>query len=92
MKKLAIFALAAILAFGLCACRMGGNEPTDPTNPSTNPPSTTPSEPVATQQPSESDPIIDPTMDTNIPDPSVDNEHLIEPTADGGSAMPSPIS
>ncbi len=87
MKKTAIFVLAVILAFGLCACKMGGNEPTNPA-PATNSPATVPSEPAA---PTESDPIMDPTMDTNVPDPSVDNDHLIEPT-DNSTAMPSPMA
>ncbi len=84
MKKLAFFALAAVLVLSLCACRMGGSEPTSnpTTNPATEPPATTVPEPSGTE-PAISIPMIDPTLDTNIPDPSVDDSHLMDPTEGG---------
>lgn len=82
MKKAVIFTLAVMMALGLCACRMDTNEPTT-TNPVTEPPATTPS----TAAPTDPEPIIDPTLDTNIPDPSVNDDLNREP-GDNGSVMP----
>ena len=86
MKKLALFALAAVLVLGLCACRMGSEEPTEVTDPVTDPPAATTPDPTIVD-PTVMDPIIDPTIDSNVPDPSVDNDHMIDPT-DGGSVTP----
>lgn len=72
MKKITIFALAAVLAVSLCACRMDKNTKTT-TAPTTVPATT---KPVTTTVPI----IPDPTIETNIPDTSVDDKHLIDTT------------
>ncbi len=88
MKKFTIIALVLTIALGLCACRMGNTEETTPTTDGATQPSTTaPTEP-ATTAPMETDPtVIDPTIAPNVPDPSVDDDHLVDPT-DGGDAAP----
>ena len=82
MRKIAIFTLVLIIALGLCGCRMGNNTETTPTtteNPIV-PQTTAPTEPAVTT-PILTDPmVIDPTIEPNVPDPSVDNDHLIDPT------------
>ena len=76
MKKFTILALILVLAFSLCACRMGGKE--EPTTiPTTAPQVTTMPDPTII------DPtILDPTIETNIPDTNVDDDHMIDPTDD----------
>jgi len=65
MKKYSIYAVILVLAISLAACRMdGGNEST--TRNTTNAPTTA----TPTIIPSM------PTVETNIPDPSVDTGHL----------------
>ena len=80
MKKIAAFALIFVLALSLYACRMGGTQTgTEGTTvPSATEPTVT--TPIATT-PIATDPIItDPTIEPNVPDHSVDNDHLIDPT------------
>ena len=80
MKKITAITLVLLLAFGLCACRMGKDtDTTIPETENTTPPTTTP---VATD-PVEEPTVMDPTMETNIPDPNVDDDHLIDPTGEG---------
>jgi len=86
MKKIAIIALVLIVALGLCACRMGSDNETNPTD-NTTEPQTTPSTNPATD-PTIIDPtIVDPTIAPNIPDPSVDDDHLVDPTG-GTESVP----
>lgn len=68
MKQFIAIALALVLTFGLCACGRKNKVPaTTPTTvPATTMPMTT--EPIVTT----TEPMMDPTLDTNIPDPSVD--------------------
>lgn len=68
MKKYTVFLLCLILTLGLCACR-AESQP-DTTAGTTRPPVTT--QPVTTAP--------EPTMETNIPDPSVDDDHLVQTT------------
>lgn len=80
MKKTIAILLVLLTALSLCACRMGQNSDTTPETENTTPPAAT--------DPVETDPIVeptvmDPTMETNIPDPNVDNDHLVDPTGDG---------
>lgn len=79
MKKFAAFALIFVLALSLYACRMGETQTTEGTTvPAATEPTVT--TPIATN-PIATDPIItDPTIEPNVPDPSVDNNHLIDPT------------
>ena len=80
MKKFTIIALVLVVALGLCACRMGSNNETTPSeNTTTQPQATDPTTPAT--DPTIIDPtIIDPTIAPNVPDPSVDENHLIDPT------------
>lgn len=66
MKKFGIIALTLVLTFALSACRRGDDKET------TIPPETASR---ATTVPTTIDtmPIIDPTIGTNIPDPTVDS-------------------
>ena len=82
MKSILLIALTFVLALGLCACGRNKNQETTPVTQPTEPPATT--EPA----PSETEPLIDPTImdptiEPNVPDPSVDDNHLVDPT--GGS-------
>ena len=78
MKKTGIIALVLILVLSLAACRMGNQEEetTVPTDPVTTVPETRPTEPPTT--------VPDPTLDTNIPDENVDDDHMGDLT-DGGN-------
>ena len=73
MKKLLSAALAIVLTFALAACGCQAREPMPTTIPTTTPttvaPTTRPTE--ATTAPTTM-PVTDPTIETNIPDPSVD--------------------
>ena len=80
MKKTAAILLVLLMAFALCACRMGNNANTTPETENTTPPATT--NPVATDPIAEPT-VMDPTMETNVPDPNVDSDHLIDPTGEG---------
>lgn len=80
MKKLLAITLVLILVFSLNACTLFGKKDNPTETEGTTPPATT--TPVATD-PATDPAVIDPTMETNIPDPNVDNEHLIDPTGDG---------
>ena len=80
MKKLLAITLVLILVFSLNACTLFGKKDNPQETESTTPPATT--TPMATD-PVTDPAVIDPTMETNIPDPNVDNEHLIDPTGDG---------
>ena len=80
MKKITAIMLILLMTFALCACRMGGNSNNTPETEGTTPPVTT--NPVATD-PVADPTVMDPTMETNIPDPNVDNDHLVDPTGDG---------
>ena len=73
MKKTMLFALIAVLALSLCACRMGNNHETT-TVPTTEPVVTT-TEPVTTMPT-----MPNPTIETNIPDTNVDDDHMIDTT------------
>ena len=71
MKRFAILALALMLTFALCACRMGSNDqPTDPTPaPTAAPttvPTTTPTVPTDPTMPGGSD-FMDPSYETVAP-------------------------
>ena len=69
MKQLFAIALALVLMIGLSACGRNRKEPvTTPTTQATTTPTTTATVPTTR----ETEPIMDPTMATNIPDPSVD--------------------
>lgn len=89
MKRIAIITLILAIAVGLCGCKMGGNEQTtSPTNNTTVPQTTAPTEPPVTT-PIVTDPIvIEPTIEPNIPDPSVDNDHLIDSTEPENGSNP----
>lgn len=63
MKKYLIFALVLCLALSLVACGRKDEEPT-----------VTTTEPMV--EPSILPTIIEPTLETNIPDTNVDDEHL----------------
>ena len=80
MKKAAAFTLVLLLAFGLCACRMGNNTNTTPETENTTAPVAT--DPVVTD-PIVEPTVMDPTMETNIPDSNVDDDHLVDPTGEG---------
>ena len=83
MKTFLIIALVAVLALGLCACRMGSsNDETTSTTGTEESPSTTAPTPSQTE-PLVDPTIMDPTIEPNVPDPSVDNDHLVDPTGDG---------
>lgn len=75
MKKYTIFLFCLILAAALCGCRQHADLLTT-TAPTTRPPITT--------APATSAPEL--TMETNIPDPSVDDSHLVETTVPEGTA------
>jgi hypothetical protein len=64
MKKLILIILAFAIAASLVACGCSRSMDSETSNPTTNPPTTEPS--VL--------PDILPTMETNIPDPSVDTQ------------------
>lgn len=70
MKKLGIFVLTAVLALSMVACRSRNDtQQTEPTVTATTPetqPETAPAT-IPTM------PEVDPTLDTNIPDPSVND-------------------
>ena len=86
MRKLTIFALVLIVALSLCACRMGSNNETTPTdNTTTEPQASDPTTP-ATDPTIIAPTIMDPTIAPNVPDPSVDDDHLIDPTGGEESA------
>lgn len=74
MKKYSIITLVLLLALSLCACRFGGNnETTDGAGSQQTTDNMT--------DPTIVDPtILDPTIETNIPDPDVDNDHMIDET------------
>ena len=61
MKRLGIFTLIVAMLFSLCACRR--KEETKPTE----------TKPVATETAPTVIPEMDPTIGTNIPDPTVDS-------------------
>ena len=75
MKKFGIFALTVILLISLVAC--GRRKETKPTATTSNTRSTVPD--VTILDPT----IMDPTLDTNIPDPEVDSTmpDLMDPTS-----------
>ena len=79
MKTLAILALVVTIVACFCACRMGQNQETTPT-PDTQPPVTTAPEPTETEPT-----MPDITIAPNVPDPDVDNDHLIDPTEGDGA-------
>ena len=64
MKKLCIIALVFVLTFALAACGRRKNDNTITTMPTTQP-TTTPTTDTSIL------PEMDPTMDTNVPDPDV---------------------
>ena len=67
MKKIVTIVLCFALTCALCACGRKNKTPvTTPTVPVTTVPATT--APIITT----TEPMLDPTLDTNIPDPSVD--------------------
>lgn len=61
MKKITIAIMAAVLVFAITAC--GRNRDTDPSSAPTTQPTTMPFMPE-----------MDPTLDTNIPDPDINTE------------------
>lgn len=64
MKRFCIIALAVVLGLSLCACRRNQDENTEPsTEATTTAPTTLPTTPM-----------MDPTIQTNIPDPSINTE------------------
>ena len=87
MKQLFAIALALVLVIGLRACGRNREEPTTaPTVQTTTTPTTAATVPTTR----ETEPILDPTMQTNIPDPSVDTSmpDMTEllPTEEGSGA------
>ena len=73
MKKIAMLAmaLALMLSMSACGCSNRTNTPTvQPTEAPTRP-TVPPPEPT----------IVEPTFETNIPDPDVDNDHMIDEDA-----------
>lgn len=78
MKKYTFFLLCLICTLGLCACR--AEKQPDATVGTTQPPVTT--QPITTAPES--------TMETNIPDPSVDDDHLVQTTVSEGAEETSP--
>ena len=70
MKRFAFFMSIASLLCVLTAC--GRKEPTPTTTPTTKPP-------VTTEATKATMPQVDPTMGTNIPDPSVDTSMPDDP-------------
>ena len=79
MKNIIAITLVLMLAFGLCACRMRDDQTDTPATQDANSPAAT--NPVQTDPIAEPT-VMDPTMETNIPDPNVDNDHLIDPTGE----------
>lgn len=87
MKKIAIIALVLVVALGMCACRMGSdNESTPSTNTTTAPQTTAPQTTAPQTEPNTTNPT-EPSIAPNVPDPSVDDGHLVEPS-DGEGAAP----
>ena len=76
MKKLSTIAFAFVLIFSLAACGCQAQESTPATTiPTTSAPVTTAPATTATTMPASTAtvPSMDPTIDTNIPDPEVDS-------------------
>lgn len=65
MKRTGIIMIAVVLALSLCACRRKDTTKPTPTAPT----QATPTQPATTPTIL---PEMDPTLDTNIPDPNVD--------------------
>ena len=76
MKKFAIFILGLVMAATLCACSCTNMDPAN-TNPSTTPttvPTTAPTTaPTTTPSVMPTDEVTVPVPETNVPDPSVDD-------------------
>lgn len=72
MKKIGLIVLTLVLTVSLCAC--GRNKPAE-TIPATVAPTTLPTETTTM-------PTIDPTMGTNIPDPTVESnsQDMLDPS------------
>lgn len=72
MKKTGFIVLTLVLVASLTACRRGNvDENTNPSDNSTPPATTT--EPAPTTEPTTLPTIIDPTFESNIPDPDTNN-------------------
>lgn len=81
MKKISLILLATALIISLCACRFGGDS-----NPTQNTPTTQPTNPATMPDitdPPFTMPQIDPTIDTNIPDTNVDDDHMTDTNGNG---------
>ena len=87
MKSIPLIALTVVLALGLCACRRNKNQETTPIAAPTDPPATTQPEPTQTE-PLIDPTIMDPTLEPNVPDASVDDDHLIDPTDNSEGTTP----
>ena len=74
MKKIAFYIMGLVMATTLCACSCTNMEPTTPTTAPTTVPTTAPTT-APTTEPSvmPTDEVTVPVPETNIPDPSVDN-------------------
>ena len=72
MKKFVFFALALILCCGLAACGCQMSTGNDMGN------TTTTNSTTATKAPMIDPTILDPTLDTNIPDPTVNGNSTID--------------
>ena len=82
MKKLFTIALALVLTCSLAACGCQAQEPSQPTTAPTTMPTTAPATTAPTPLPTENtEPMMDPSTETNIPDPEVDSNST-ESTSD----------
>lgn len=83
MKRIGILVLAAVLALTLCACRNKDMEQPNTTPNGTTPNGTTPRVTM---------PTIEPTMDTNIPDPDVEPTDGTGTPSEGQDATDDPLT
>ena len=87
MKSIFVLALTAAIVFGFCGCGRSKNKETTPEV--TEPPATTVPVTEPMTDPTIVDPtIMDPTLAPNVPDPSVDNDHLVDPTDSTDGIIP----
>ncbi len=79
MKKIFSGILILTMVLGLCACNMGKSDEATPTTE----PAPTPTTQPATEPPASQPETTLPPIKPNVPDPNVDDDHLIDPTEGG---------
>ena len=83
MKKFFLGILVLTVVFSLCACNMGRNDEQTPTTEPAPAPTTQPTTEPPASQPETTLPPVKP----NVPDPNVDDDHLIDPTEEGDNGV-----